>query len=130
MREIKFRQAIFKNGEFHHWNYWGFVGYRNEFVGPIAILGIHNEYEVKESQQYIGLPDKNGGEIYEGDIVSVWDEAYSIRWGNGGFFAEGYCMGSQDNPEDFFSEDAVDNCEVIGNIYENPELLGEGVSDE
>ena len=90
--------------------------------------------------QYTGLKDKDGKEIFEGDIVqSVGiplsdcksivrygihksdDMSNKYQCGNLGFYLEhilrSYKMGRKDIM--FF----IVNCEVIGNIYENPELL-------
>ena len=82
--------------------------------------------------QYTGLKDKNGKEIYEGDIVEYRDFHTSQMSGDGDEFINiGVVEWDNDNAmfcvsnrheidmEDFdWSE-----CEVIGNIYENPELL-------
>jgi len=70
---------------------------------------------VKHLMQYTGLKDKNGKEIYEGDIVkAVWEKEgfsveipyiYQIFYGSNGW------------------ADEESRIEVIGNIHENPELV-------
>lgn len=78
--------------------------------------------------QFTGLTDKNGKEIYEGDVVSYISERfgkeykhkpYKVEWteiiGEQGIYGYGFAM------------DDAKNYEVIGNIYENPELIKKGV---
>lgn len=70
--------------------------------------------------QSTGLKDKNGVEIYEGDIVkNVYDEIYLVKWLDAGFYLEERYNGGFDYSELHFG----DNKEIISNIYENPELL-------
>lgn len=84
---------------------------------------------------YTGLKDKNGKGIYEGDIVSQGDNYPSvIEWCQFGEMIEGtgWCL-HEYYPQkvDIFdcyhtTDSYTDGLEVIGNIYENPELLREG----
>lgn len=110
MSEIKFRQFV--NGKFH---YWGLVS-EGVFCGTARY-----EDGYPYSQQFTGLRDKNGKEIYEGDILA-WgeDEIITIELKDGSF-------GFNDNSEykgGFGLLDGVNNySKVIGNIYENPELI-------
>jgi uncharacterized phage protein (TIGR01671 family) len=91
----------------------------------------------RQLMQYTGLKDKNGKEIYEGDIVRRGGE--SIPEGEWGIVEYTGCSfglnreifikktgGAQfiDYPEQYFDND-FNWCEVIGNIFENPEFLKE-----
>jgi len=69
--------------------------------------------------QYTGLKDKNGKEIYEGDVIkrSEVNYAHEVIFKDAAFCRQRIddkAIGSLEWPQDF---------EVIGNIYENPELL-------
>ncbi|MDQ0176031.1 YopX family protein [Bacillus chungangensis] len=70
-----------------------------------------------ELMQYTGLKDKNGKEIYEGDVVEFKSmskiERHCVEYSEYGE----WCVGMHRLPMRF------QTCEVVGNIYENPELL-------
>jgi uncharacterized phage protein (TIGR01671 family) len=120
MREIKFRawdkseKRMLYRGIFDR--NWYATPYNDE-GGCHCIKGIMPEdRHWMELMQYTGLKDKNGVEIYEGDIVRFWDEDLRrvrnerVYFENGSFCVNGR-MGSK--------EWGI----VIGNIYETPELL-------
>lgn len=120
-REIKFRAWDIPNKRMClvkdiHFRF----DYREDIDGPVSGIMIQTEdgdditlnYEL---MQYVGLKDKNGKEIYEGDIlrggrVVVYGEI------DGGYESE-YGIGFNINPY-WPSEE-----EVVGNVWENPELL-------
>lgn len=126
MREIKFKGRK-PNGE---WVYGDLVTIETTDGIPIkkeilpfdAVL-FDNTEEVEEDTigQFTGLHDKNGKEIYEGDIV---------RYDMGGKCEVSYCVsggyaGFDLSPAFHDEEHHLTDVEVIGNIHDNPELLNE-----
>ena len=123
MREIKFRAWDKEEKEVHEWD---------DLIPSVDLgylfsneLGEYDEYEL---MQYTGLKDKNGVEIYEGDIVET---VY-----NGEVFAGVVVYdlsevdfkvtdGKEKYGRNFQYLTGNDENEVLGNIYENPELLEE-----
>ena len=84
--------------------------------------------EEVELMQFTGLKDKNGKEIYEGDIVeNVLARGLSsaeVKWFRGGFVLQ--YNGDNCSLKDFArTKYELAGYEIIGNIYENPELLSE-----
>ena len=111
MREIKFRAWDKKRKEWMalvntHIDMLGLIHW--EFAGTIEL--IENQDDVV-LMQYTGLKDCNGVEIYEGDIVDAVLGIHIIR----NFIEDTY----------FLKTTMGDAAEVIGNIYENPELLND-----
>ena len=77
------------------------------------------DYDCVEYSQYTGLKDKNGAEIYERDLVDYDDDIGEIKWNDKEACFE--VVGK------YWCTDCLvtEKMEVIGNIHENPELLGE-----
>ena len=118
-REIKFRQPIRnKNGEFVEWFYWGI------FITPaIQQNGLDTR---SESQQFTGRKDLDDKEIYEGDICEYEDsdrvfESIYLNKGVIEYSEWGFSLTNR-NEVDMIDIEGSDIL-VIGNIYENPELL-------
>ena len=76
------------------------------------------DFKDVELMQYTGLKDKNGKEIYEGDVLRIFDRNYEVKVkivsGCKVFIDYGY-PDEHNGPCNYWSE-------IIGNIYENPEL--------
>lgn len=83
--------------------------------------------------QFVGMKDKHGNKVFEGDIVEVYDftSAYASKYrGVVKMYRGSWCVEYEDSifdtvfhPMLFFDDFADRKIEVISNIYDNPELL-------
>ena len=82
---------------------------------------------ISELMQSTGLIDKNGEEIFEGDVLLTYDdELAKVFWNDdlAGWFVDFlYEIAELSEVADIQSSRSI--CKIIGNIYENPELLEE-----
>lgn len=125
MIEIKFRGKRTDNGEM----WYGDLSHHT--TGKVFIKdikkGINGTFEVVFNTigQFTGLYDKNDKEIYEGDIVSLNKDllgSYVVRYDSKNARFSMY----RDNYEQAgFNLETMKNYEVIGNVYDNPELTKE-----
>jgi hypothetical protein len=104
------------------------------FNGELDFIGDYITFVRKadeiELMQSTGLKDKNGKEIFEGDVISTYTDNLVIKRDNLlGFYVEvgekrNYFAETVDIEYlDLFAKDFGVAVEIIGNIYENPELL-------
>ena len=127
MREIKFRAWNEVQEKMVNWSEFLNTNMKNTFIAP--------ESTGLLLMQYTGLKDKNGKEIYEGDIllapvyfgslkcVCIYQQENIVS------SIQGFGLYSYDSYfrtyRTLVESDEWDDFEVIGNIYDNPELLKE-----
>lgn len=121
MREVKLRAWVttYSGGNIMADVLW--INFREHII--LADNGLQDtDYKL---MQFTGLCDRNGKEIYEGDIVEVTGTPYYAKRGQVVFNGKEYGLLDANNGfcADFVWEDWERFFEVIGNIYENPELL-------
>lgn len=128
-REIKFRGKRLDNGE---WVYGYYVKYNdysdNIHESIIDEYGYMYDVDLATVGQYTGLKDKNGKEIWEGDIVMVEirDEEYDAILAVCPFlvmFSDGWFCIAEDEESPWVPISKLESLEVIGNIHDHPELL-------
>lgn len=119
MREIKFRAFIPETGQMIDGKYdTVYVNFQGELMARNQVSGNFEKPQQWILMQYTGLKDKNGKEIYEGDIVDFGEGvnlAIQWAWNSYNFAGKGDWDITNHDPEIEF--------EVIGNIYENQNLL-------
>jgi len=146
MREIKFRGKRIDNGEWIYGNLVKMHGNNTEwttgiqvrFYGAIKYGSV--EVNPKTVGQFTGFKGKNGKEIYEGDILRIFEyyceeepelnewKDKVVEWNEcGGCLSIEWDYGDYDITSIGWAFEHFDNSgnevEVIGNVHENPELL-------
>lgn len=131
-REIIFRGQLRRKGEKVNmageplpsiWKYGG-IG---QYGGGAVIYQAEPEIEKfpvygDTVGQYTGLTDKNGVKIFEGDVVDVDNALVSGRFWVEYGYAGAFIVRDKDDRRYFLGGC---NCAVVGNVYDNPELLTE-----
>ena len=130
MREIKFRG--YSSG-LEKWHYGSLVCLPSHSMDTCAVRDIVEEdgskHPVGKVGQYTTLKDKNGTEIYEGDIIQLdhpsWN--YIVFWDDDSLSFQYRKVGSKQAYQLAMTELQLRQYEVVGNIYDNPELLKDDV---
>ena len=127
MREIKFRAWHKEKKEIVNVEE---IDFMNKVINYIdndyennrqEIIGAY--FEDIELMEYIGLKDEYGDEIYEGDIVTLHNSRYKVIFNSKeARFVLKDAFFEMDIP---FTNNNNERMEIVGNIYENPELLGD-----
>lgn len=119
-RTIKFRGKRVDNGEWVY-GYGVVLDWEFDMANIIHSQGVNRmqctAVDPATVGQFTGLTDKNGKEIYEGDVLSK-EPFLKVTFENGGFcFSNDLLSGS-----DRLSQERVGRLSIISNIHENPEL--------
>ena len=134
MREILFRGKSLKDNEWTEGYYcrYGWTEKEKDYIIPdyaSALYGV--EVDSNTIGQYTGLTDKNGVKIFEGDIVE-YETGKKVRIGRVFFsdFRASFSVTAGKNGSARINNDLFNYIQnrnsviVIGNIYDNPELIG------
>lgn len=123
MRQIKFRGKTTANG---HWVYGSLIDYGdNTFT--IRNSKSHPWVQADSISQFTGLHDRNGKEIYDGDVLERYNEQ-GVTMHINYFGSQFGCIQHWDGVDgdgSWYPLDSYDmsQWEVIGNIHDNPELI-------
>lgn len=128
MREILFRGKRTDNGEWvsGYICRYGWIGKEKDYIIPDYASALYTaEIDPETVGQYTGLTDMNGRKIFEGDTVwNSYDEDYGkVEWDNDmAKFIITFPTFTVD-----FANVYGEELEIVGNVYDNPELLKGGI---
>ena len=131
MREILFRAKTKDDGKWidgfpvRIYDYGGLVWDMHPFNTNFEIT---RSVDTKTIGQFVGLTDRNGNKIFEGDIIKIPDDYDEFGHNAGEIYEVYFCCGGfrlkpkYSKARGYWLEDD-ETVEVIGNIHDNPELL-------
>lgn len=136
MREILFRG---KDSITKRWVYGALVQQQDDLLKEKAFIISYSNYQFGDFSeavmhevdpetvgQYTGFVDKKGKKIFEGDIVSIYNSKaflFAVEWNNH-YILKCTTNGVSDNILNVI--ESPEDVEVVGNIYDNPELIKDG----
>lgn len=121
MREIKFRGRRKNSSE---WVYGAFLAIPKlcSYIYDVQPDGQATRYLVDEDTvgQYTGLKDFDGKEIYEGDVIKLGNEVYTVSWAK---YSACWFVDLKNFGPSLFTQYHAGKSIVVGNIHDNPNLL-------
>lgn len=123
MREILFKAKRIDNGEWVEGYVvrYGYVGKEKYCIIPSYASDLYAfKIDLNTLCQYTGLTDKNDNKIWENDVVDLDYDNFIVKWDKDD---ARFTLENETLIESFFNIDGK-WCEVIGNIFDNPELIG------
>ena len=118
-QEMLYPSSPTKNGDYEEKIYLQLDG---QLIGDFKHTGLVNCSENYVIQQFTGMLDNKGKEIYEGDILE-YNHGNGTNIGYVGFTSGIFFLNYSDENNDELGYLLVSNIKVIGNIFENKELL-------
>ena len=138
MRTIKFRGQHWKTGEWEY-GYYCVTNEGDHLIGTVDILSqdmsicdlLFTQVNPETVGQFTGLHDKDGKEIYEGDVIDVcngsingvpWmdQSPHVVRWRGYGSYDTCRFLRAKDGSD---LSDSTHWRQIVGNIHDNPELM-------